>query len=43
MKRIWLCVGLISLVTLPAFGQKKEQDRVEKLWNSDERDSECPG
>ena len=29
MKRIWLCVGLISLVTLPAFGQKKEQDRVE--------------
>ncbi len=29
MNRIWLCVGLISLVTLPAFGQKKEQERVE--------------
>jgi SH3 domain-containing YSC84-like protein 1 len=29
VKGIWVCVGLMSLVTLPTFGQKKEQDRVE--------------
>lgn len=29
MKKIWLCVGLISLVASPAFGQEKEQERVE--------------
>jgi lipid-binding SYLF domain-containing protein len=29
MKKVWLCVGLISLVASPAFGQKKEEERVE--------------
>jgi SH3 domain-containing YSC84-like protein 1 len=29
VKKIWLCVGLIAVVASPAFGQKKEQERVE--------------
>jgi SH3 domain-containing YSC84-like protein 1 len=29
VKKTWVCVGLISLVASPAFGQKKEQERVE--------------
>ncbi|MGA9390288.1 MAG: lipid-binding SYLF domain-containing protein [Candidatus Sulfotelmatobacter sp.] len=29
MKRVWFAVGLLALITLPAFAQKKEQERVE--------------
>jgi len=29
MKRVWLGVGLLAVIALPALGQKKEQDRVE--------------
>ena len=29
MKRIWFAVVLLALISLPAFGQKKEQERVE--------------
>src|SRR5260370_6141381 len=29
MKKIWLSIGLVSLLALPAFAQDKEADRVE--------------
>jgi lipid-binding SYLF domain-containing protein len=29
MKRVWSGVALLALISLPAFGQKKEQERVE--------------
>jgi lipid-binding SYLF domain-containing protein len=29
MKRVWFGVALLALISLPAFGQKKEQERVE--------------